>query len=69
MANWIKAEDKLPAENKRILATVNQKGKVSVVPAWYIQNNRILSHDAPGSPTYSFSMVKAWQPFPEPYQQ
>lgn len=69
MANWIKAADKLPEENQRILATITLQGKVSVVPAWYIQNNRLLLNDTPGSPTYSFSMVIAWQPFPPPYQE
>ena len=69
MGNWIRAADKFPEERQRILATVNINGKISVVPCWYIQNNRILLNDTPNAPTYSFSMVKAWQPFPEPYQE
>jgi len=69
MINWIKNEDRTPEEHQRILATVELNGKTSVVPCWYIENNRILLNDAPNAPTYSYSMVRAWQPFPEPFQE
>jgi hypothetical protein len=67
MINWIKREEQIPEDHQRILATVKLNGKTSVVPCWYIPNNRILLNDTPNSQTYSFMMVKAWQPFPEPY--
>ena len=69
MENWIRKEEKLPEEHQRILATVKLHGKTAVVPCWYIPDNRILLNDSPDSQTYSFSMVKAWQPFPEPYKE
>ncbi|GEO06660.1 hypothetical protein AAE02nite_43240 [Adhaeribacter aerolatus] len=69
MLGWIKKEDKIPQEHQRILATVEMNGKTSVVPCWFVADNRILLNDAPNSQTYSFSMVRAWQPFPEPYQE
>lgn len=69
MANWIRKEEKIPKEHQRILATVEMNGAPSVVTCWFIENNRILLNETPNSPTYSFDMVKAWQPFPEPFRE
>jgi len=68
MSDWIASKDKLPEEHSRILVTIERHGKPAVVPCWFIENNRILFSDTPNAPTFSFSMVSAWQPFPQPYQ-
>lgn len=69
MAQWIKATDKKPELKQQILATMVESGETKVVPCWYVEGNRIMLYDTPNTQTFSFSLVKAWQPFPEPYNE
>jgi len=69
MIQWIRSNERKPEEHQKILVTVEQHGKKTVAPCWFIQDNRIIFSDTPNSPSYSFAMVKAWLPFPEPYQE
>jgi len=68
MDRWIKVVDKTPHLKQKILATLVEHGEPKVVACWYVEGNRIMLDETPNSQTYSFSLVKAWQPFPEPYE-
>ncbi|GAA4435998.1 hypothetical protein GCM10023188_28530 [Pontibacter saemangeumensis] len=69
MTQWTKATDKKPELKQQILATIVESGKTKVVPCWYVEGNRIMLYDTPNTQTFSFSLVQAWQPFPEPYEE
>lgn len=69
MSTWIKHNEKTPNLRQHILATLVDHGSPKVVACWYIDDNRIMIDETPNSQTYSFSMVKAWQPFPQPYSE
>ena len=69
MSSWIRSNERLPEEHQKILVTVEHNGKKTVAPCWVIDNNRIMFSETPNAPSYSFAMVKAWLPFPEPYQE
>lgn len=69
MSQWIKGTDKTPFLKQHILATLVEQGEPKVVACWYVEGNRIMLYDTPNTQTYSFSLVKAWQPFPEPYEE
>ncbi|MFT2007851.1 DUF551 domain-containing protein [Pontibacter sp. 13R65] len=64
---WIKSSENLPAMRQKILATIEEHGRPTVVACWYVDDHRIMMDHLPDSKTYDFSIVKAWQPFPEPY--
>ena len=67
MANWIKAQDKSPEPHQHILATIMENDKPMVVACWYCQDHKIQIKERPNAETYSFAIVHAWMPFPEPY--
>ncbi|WP_187261534.1 DUF551 domain-containing protein [Pontibacter beigongshangensis] len=67
MKKWIKSSESLPRMRQRILATIEEHGEPTVVSCWYVGDNRIMLEQLPNSKTYDFSIVKAWQPFPEPF--
>lgn len=67
MSQWIKDPEVKPHIKQKILATLVEHGEPKVVSCWYVEGNRIMMDDSPNAQTYSFSLVKAWQPFPEPY--
>lgn len=68
MAQWITHDKGTPQLKQQILATIEEQGKPKVVACWYVEDNRIKLDQHPDSLTYAFAIVKAWQPFPEPYQ-
>jgi hypothetical protein len=69
MAIWIKSSERLPVPHQQILATIEQHGQLKVIPCWLTEDDQIILDQHPDTTSYSFSIVKAWQPFPEPYQE
>ena len=69
MAQWIKATDKIPHLKEQILATLVESGERKVIACWYVEGNRIMLDRNPNSQTYSYGLVHAWQPFPEPFEE
>jgi hypothetical protein len=69
MDNWIKSIDQLPPLHQPVLATIEQHGKLEVLPCWRIDDKYFVMDQNLNAARYTFSIVKAWQPFPEPYRE
>jgi hypothetical protein len=69
MAIWIKSSERLPVPHQQIFATIEQHGQLKVIPCWLAEDDQIILDQHPDTTSYSFSIVKAWQSFPEPYQE
>jgi hypothetical protein len=69
MLDWINSQEKRPEPHQHILVTIKENGKPTVVACSMVDKDRIQIGEGPTLRTYSFSIVKAWLPFPKPYEE